>query len=167
LNHATITIRPAGLSDVPAVTRLWDEFMKHQANLVARENPSSKPYWIRRPGHLRSYQYWARKNIRSNTGSVLIAEVDGQMAGYSLFFILTPPPVFQVRRLGHIGELFVKEKYRGLGIGSRLYEEAVGWFRRKRIKHLSLVVIKGNDLPHSIYKKWGFFDNFVEMRKKL
>jgi len=110
---------------------------------------------------------WARKNVRSTTGNVLIAEVDGKVAGYSLLYVITAPPVFRIHRLGHIGELYVREKYRGLGVGSKLYGEATKWFRRKRIRHLSLVVLKGNDLPHSIYEKWGFFDNFIEMRKKL
>ena len=162
-----ITIRTARLADVPTVTKLWNEFMKHQANLVARENPRARPFWTRRPNSPLSFAKWARKNIRSSTGNVLIAEVNGRVAGYSLVFILTAPPVFLVRRLGHIAELYVKEKYRGLGVGSKLYAEATSWFRRKGIKHLSLVVLKGNDLPHSIYEKWGFFDNFIEMRKKL
>ena len=162
-----ITIRTARLADVPTVTKLWDEFMKYQANLVARENPRARLSWTRRPNSLPSYAKWARKNIRSSTGNVLIAEVDGKVAGYSLIYVLTLPPVFRIHRLGHIGELFVKEKYRGLGVSSKLYEEAAKWFRRKRLQHLSLVVIKGNDLPHSIYEKWGFFDNFIEMRKKL
>lgn len=162
-----ITIRTARLADVPTVTKLWNEFMKYQADLLARENPPARPFWTRRPNSLRSFAKWARTTIRSSTGNVLIAEVNGKVAGYSLIFIMTLPPVFRLRRLGHIGELYVKEKYRGLGVGSELYREATKWFRRKRVQHLSLIVLKGNDLPHSIYEKWGFFDHFVEMRKTL
>ena len=162
-----ITTRTARLADVPTVTKLWDEFMKHLENLAARENPRAKLSWTRRPSAFRNYGKWVRKHIRSSIGTVLIAEVDGKVAGYSLIYILTLPPAFQIHRLGHIAELFVKEQYRGLGVSSKLYKEATKWARRKRVQHLSLVVMKGNDIPHSIYEKWGFFDNFIEMRKKL
>ena len=98
---------------------------------------------------------------------VYIAEVDGEVVAYALIFIMTLPPIPRLRRLGYISDMYVKEKYRSLGIASKLYEEATKWFRRKGIKHLSLIVLKGNDLAHSIYEKWGFFDNFVEMRKRI
>lgn len=149
------------------VTKLWNEFVKDHMEVVTQASPASKVYLNRRPGAAKNFATRARKNIRARTGKVFIAEVDEKPAGYSLLFIRTVPPISRLHRLGYISDMYVRKKYRGLGISSKLNDEATKWFRQKGIKHVALVVMTGNSLAHSIYEKWGFFDYHVEMRKKI
>lgn len=162
-----ITIRAARLADIRTVTELWKEFMKDQEEIVTQRNPKSRPFLVRLPDAVKNFADWASKNIRGRTGRVYIAEVDGKPAGYSLISIRIRPPIARLRRLGYIDDLFVKKEYRGLGISSKLKDEATRWFRKKGIRHVALVVGKGNEPAHSIYEKWGFFDYHVEMRMKI
>ena len=162
-----ITIRTARLADVPTLTKLWSEFVKDQTEIIIRNNPNSKPYLVKRPDAAKNFSDWAQRKVRSRSARVYIAEVDGKPAGFSLIFIRTGPPIMRLRGLGYIDDLFVKEEYRGLGISSKLYREATKWFRQKGMRHVALTVGTGNEPAHSIYKKWGFFDYHVEMRKKL
>jgi GNAT superfamily N-acetyltransferase len=96
-----------------------------------------------------------------------LAEVDGNAVGYSFIFIKPNPFSLKITKLGYIDHLLVKQEFRGQGISSALNSKAMGWFRRKRIRHLSLHVLEPNKTAQAIYRKWGFFPFVVEMRKNL
>ena len=98
---------------------------------------------------------------------IQLATMDGKPAGYSLVFIKTNPFNSRIRKIGLIDHLFVKKELRGRKISSALVREAITWFRRKGIRHLSLFVLERNRIPQAIYRKWGFFPFVVEMRKNL
>jgi len=76
-------------------------------------------------------------------------------------------PIFSLEKLGHISDLFVRKKFRGIGISSMFRDEAIRWFKKKRMKYATLDVYPDNVIPYKIYKKWGFFDFHLEMRKKI
>ena len=41
------------------------------------------------------------------------------------------------------------------------------WFRKKGVKTLSIKVYDANKFAHDIYKKWGFKNYHIELRKKI
>jgi GNAT superfamily N-acetyltransferase len=87
--------------------------------------------------------------------------------GLSVISIQTSPPIRRLRRYGSIDLLYVVAAHRGKGISTLLMQEASQWFERRGVRHLSLQVIHDNRLARAIYRRWGFFDFFVEMRRQL
>ena len=161
------TIRKAKLGDVPNLLYLWKEFMEYHDEMLIKQNPRLKPHLIKRKNAEIIFKKFIKKNIRSKNSLVSIAEVNGKPAGYSLIYIKTNIPVFELGKIGHISDLFVKKQYRGMKISSKFKNEGIIWFKKKRIKYISLQVYTDNKFAHSIYKKWGFFDYHIEMRRRI
>ena len=107
------------------------------------------------------------KNLRSRNAAIYLAELDGKPVGLSVLTVRENARIYKLRRLGHIVILYVREKYRGLGISTKLYAETLQWFAKKRLPYISLTVMTDNLSAHAIYERWGFFDYQIDMRRKL
>ncbi len=160
-------IRKAKLSDVPGIVDMWRDFMKEHNCIVTRANPKLKPYTILSRDAREEFRSFAIKKIRSRNGRVVVAEEDGRMVGYALFFIKKGPPVYTKKIFGYISDLFVKRDFRKKGISSLFREEAIKFFRKKGIKHSSIMVSPTNTHARNVYKKWGFQEYHIEMRRKI
>ena len=165
-NGKTI-IRKAELKDIPDILILWKEFMYEHDRLVLNKNPRLKPYLIRKNNATGIMRNFIQKNIKANNSVVYIAEVKSKPAGYCLALIKDNIAIFNLSKIGYISDLFIKKEYRGKNISSEFKNIVIRWLKDRKIKHISLVVKKDNKFAYSVYKKWGFFDYHIEMRKKL
>ncbi|KFN02507.1 GNAT family N-acetyltransferase [Bacillus clarus] len=66
---------------------------------------------------------------------------------------------------GKIEVLFVDEKYRRNGLGLKLMNSAVEWFKEKQIYEIELTVVYGNEVV-SFYQKLGFYPRSISMTTK-
>ncbi|MCR8858516.1 GNAT family N-acetyltransferase [Bacillus pseudomycoides] len=66
---------------------------------------------------------------------------------------------------GKIEVLFVDEKYRRNGLGLKLMNSAVEWFKEKQIYEIELTVVYGNEAV-SFYQKLGFYPRSIIMTTK-
>jgi ribosomal protein S18 acetylase RimI-like enzyme len=162
-----ITIREAKIKDSIKITELAKEFMHYHDETIIKNNPLMKPYLDKRKDHSAIFRKFLEKNIRSRNAVVFIAESDGNAAGYSLNYIKNNIPIFKMEKIGYISDLFVKKEYRSKGISTRFKDAAMQWFKSKKIRYISLCVYNDNEFAHSVYKRWGFIDYHVEMRKKI
>lgn len=162
-----MTIRQAKLKDVGEVVSLWENFMDEHDKIILKKNPRLKAYLVRKKNAAGIFRKFIQKNIKSKNAVVYIAEVDGKSAGYCLVFIKDNIAVFNLKKIGYISDLFVKKDYRGRGISSKFMDAAIRFVKNKKIKHISLVVKKDNKSAYSVYKRWGFLDYHIEMRKRL
>ena len=62
------------------------------------------------------------------------------------------------RRIRHTGYVVVgiREKYRGMGIGSKLFSELDKWTRENNLTRLELTVVSSNIVAKHLYEKNGF-----------
>jgi GNAT superfamily N-acetyltransferase len=164
---AEVTIRRARMEDLAMLVTLTGEFHRDHSRIVARANPERQAGYQTRQDWERVRESFLRKNLRSRNAVLFIAEADGIPAGLSLLAIRENMPMYRLRRLGHIVILYVRKRYRGRGISTRLYEEAVQWFSGKGLTNISLNVMSDNPDARAIYKKWGLFDFMIEMRRKI
>ncbi len=160
-------IRKARLKDVPGIVDLWKEFIREHDRVVLNNNPKLKPYMKKRKNAQDIFIGILKNNIRSGNGLVLVAESGGKLAGYGIFRINKGHPVFSIERIGCISDIFIKKGFRGKGISSLFRDDAIKFFRKKGIKHLSLQVFSANSHAHEIYRKWGFQDYLIDMRKPI
>lgn len=97
---------------------------------------------------------------------VFIAEEKGKLIGYASGKIVEKPDYISDRE-GFIDELYVEEDYRGIGVGRKLYEKLVEYFRKEKCTHLSLNTYAINKKAIAIYKKWGFMEFDLNLRKLI
>ncbi|MDD5339792.1 MAG: GNAT family N-acetyltransferase [Candidatus ainarchaeum sp.] len=160
-----ISIRRAKPGDMDALAALWNGLMLHHVKLYGRDKRAENHEFRKDAESI--WRKWALKNIRSQNGLVLIAEDGGRPVGYSLSLIKPNIPVFRIRKLGHMSDLYIRPGYRGKGIGTRFRDAAFRWFRKKGIRHASIAVHALNPASWKIYRKWGFSDYHMEMRRRL
>ena len=141
--------------------------MESHDKMVVDRNPSLKPYCEHLSDASEKFRIYAKRCIHSKNAVIFLAENKDGILGYCLCIIKKNIPIFKVKLLGHIRDLYVEKKYRNQGISSMLINEALEWFKSKNIKHTSIMVSPENPKAHKIYGKWGFNDYHMEMRKKI
>ncbi len=94
------------------------------------------------------------KRLNDGAGKVyLVAELDKEISGFLSF------DNWDTRRTEHTGlfSVFLKKKWRGMGIGRILIKGLLDWGKENKInKKISLYVFSTNKNAIALYKKMGF-----------
>ena len=162
-----ISIRKARLDDVDKIVELWKEFMNEHDKAVLRKNPSLKHFIARKKNAAGIFRKFVKKNIVSKYGVIFVAETNDNLIGYSLNLIKDNIIVYKIKKIGYISDLYVKKQYRKKHISSRFKDLAIEWFKNKAINHVSIAVHRENEVAHSIYRKWGFIDYHIDLRREV
>lgn len=139
------TIRPATDSDLDAVASMWRSFMKDQQRYL-RSVRLTKANVADTRAHL------ARLVPH---GQVLVAEVDGAIAGYAVV-VVNLPPLDTYFASATISDVWVEPAHRGQGVGRALMRAAVATIRDTGLHAVSLSVAAGNDAARALYRSLGF-----------
>lgn len=161
-----VKIRRADLKDLDLLVKMWKEFMEYDRDIV-KKNPKIRPHRRKKENAHLIFRKFITEKMTSSDAIVYIAEVDGKPAGYNLTFIEDNVPIFSIEKLGCVGDIFIREKFRGKGVASAFRKRAFAWLKKKGIKHATISLMAVNDRAHEIYRKWGFFDYRINMRRKI
>jgi ribosomal protein S18 acetylase RimI-like enzyme len=135
--RAVISTRAARAEDAAELTRI------DLATWTAGVSPAPAPD----PGS-------AFFDERKRPEDVIVAEIDGVVAGYVMLHQAIPLPSHD--HVLEINGLAVEPLRQGLGIGRRLVDEAVQEARRRGALKLSLRVLGPNTGARSLYESCGF-----------
>ena len=104
----------------------------------------------------RTTALYRRRFRRSRTGEAahLVAVADGGVVG-SLSIRRDSHPV--TRHVATLGMLVIA-KWRGLGVGTALMDEAMRWARSAGVERVELTVYPHNDAAIALYRKFGFVE---------
>lgn len=159
-------IRKAKTKDISVIVELWKGFMK-DFNDKFSENKTIKDYITLKKNAGKDFRKFAEEKIKSKDGKIFIVEEGNEPIGYMLIYIKKTIPIYKLKKIGYISDLFIKKEFRRRGISSKLKKKAISWFKKKGMKHMSIQVYADNKIPYDIYKKWGFSDFHIELRKKI
>jgi GNAT superfamily N-acetyltransferase len=104
-------------------------------------------------------------------GAIFVASAapDGPPLGWTVV-IETNDDAFIVeaeRRFAYIAELFLVEAMRGQGAGRALIDACADWAKGRGLGILAIGVLTGNRHAHDVYRRAGFADYSVQLRKYL
>ena len=119
------TYRFANAQDLPAIVEI--------------ENAAMSCPWS-----LKSYE----EAITTDHSFVMVAEDDGQIAAFSVFY-LTPPEA-------ELPDIVVDEKYRGKGLGRQLLTRSMEELESRGIGTIFLEVRVSNTPARRLYESFGF-----------
>lgn len=88
---------------------------------------------------------------------------DGDLAGFVATDINEGPPVFEQPDRLHVGDIYVKERYRGEGLGRELMAHAADRARAEECEAVTLDVDIDNERALAFYETLGF----APLRKQL
>lgn len=92
------------------------------------------------------------KNSQDTKSLVLVAEQSGNIAG---FLWADRQSANRIRHCAYIVIGILKD-YRGMGIGTQLFDKLEAWSRTSGITRLELTVMKHNETAVGLYQKKGF-----------
>lgn len=160
-----VKIRYAGLKDVPVIVDLWKEFMTHDKNLPRTKK--MKIYIKLKPNASVIFTKSVRSFINSKNSAIFLAEHENSIVGYCLIRIQKNNPIYKIKRIGFIDDIYVKTGLRKKGIGTLFLRNAYAWFKKNDVKHLALYVDINNKIARHAYIKRGFEDDHMIMRRNL
>ena len=102
-------------------------------------------------------------------GRILVAEVDGDVAGYATILPKVRSEQLKAGDLeyGLISDLIVLERYRGLGLGQKLLAAAEQYAKACKVRYLRIGVLAGNQVAESLYASSGFSPLYTELEKTI
>jgi len=151
-------IRFAQKSDLPAIADLAREMIDYHHAL--------DPYYKAAAGYV-NLEGDLGKELTDKNSLFLIAEQNKEILGYFRGSVDPSPNYVEPEKIGVVYDLFVTEKQRGRSIGSRLLDEALSWFKKKKAKNIELNVDTRNPAGIAFWKRHGFADYKLRLRRDL
>jgi diamine N-acetyltransferase len=87
---------------------------------------------------------------------ILIAEVEGAMAGYAKLLNTEPPDCVRIRPAWEIVRLYVEQRLHGGGVAHALMQACLDEAGRAGCRGVFLGVWEHNPRAQAFYRKWGF-----------
>ncbi len=143
-----IEVRDATRSDLRAVTGLWMELAKHHSKL-------SDDFALSWDSRLRWSRYITARFKEIST-KLVVADEDGELVGFMLCLLSPNTPVYAERKIGVISDVYVVPERRKKGITKLMFDHAVQWFRKNKVKTIQLGVAAVNPEALAVWRGLGF-----------
>lgn len=148
-SNKAIKVRPSRVDDIPALQE------------IARNSHRDSRFYAdsRFPVRLCDalYETWIQKSCTGYADTVLVAEFNEQVLGYVSCHLLRDTP------RGRIGLVGVTTPSRGQGVGSRLVNNALDWFRNCGVETVEVVTQGRNIAAQRLYQRCGFLTHEVQL----
>jgi len=152
LAEAAITIRQASIDDAKPLTDLayttfWDAFAHHPKNA-----PDDLNHYMRQAFSLEQIT----SELADEKNIFLLAEIEGELAGYSKLIVDTIEPGITAERPVELSRLYSQQKFLGTGVGKMLMAACLEWAKSNGRDVMWLGVWEFNPRAQRFYGKNGF-----------
>ncbi|MDQ7798162.1 MAG: GNAT family N-acetyltransferase [Candidatus Edwardsbacteria bacterium] len=106
--------------------------------------------------------YFARF-IGTDDRKAFVAVESDAIIGYISVYIKEQADFWKIKNVGDISGLMVQKEHRGKGIGKKLLQRAVGYFKGKGIKQYALFTSVNNKNGIEFYEKCGLEKLYTTM----
>lgn len=154
----TLQIRAAEDDDLEAIVALNHALFQEDAG---QRDPYMNLDWAREEGSA----YFAR-HLASKTSHCLVADVSGAVAGYLVGYrrgassLRTAPEA-------ELESMFVRQAFRGDGVGARLVDAFLAWCRERGIQRVSVTAYAANEGAIRFYQRTGFSSAGVTLERSV
>ncbi len=154
-----INIRCATKNDIKQLASLWRKLVS--------DPEASDQNIIPCDENVERWSSFVEKIIREDPCQILVAEDQGNIVGYILYVKKTRTNLLLRMYCASIYDLYVLPQYRGRGIGKKLLEEAINKIGESGIECIELSVWIKNTRAINLYRRHGFKNYVIKMRKIL
>ena len=114
-------IRRAALDDLDAIEPLWKEMALFHQNL--------DPYFTIIPEAETRHRTYMSELLQDESKRIFVADDGAKLLGYIMAEINAYPPIYECTEYGHIGAISITRAARRQGVGRKLLDVALDWFR--------------------------------------
>ena len=106
--------------------------------------------------------------IKDENAKILVAKIENKVVGFACLCVQKKERKgYKVNKIGYIYNLGVDEKYRRKGVGKKLVESAINYFRENGCEAVDLNVFWFNQEALKFYQNLGFDILDVSLRKEV
>jgi len=138
----TVHLRPAGPSDLLRLTEIYNWYVQHSTATFDEEAASPDD----------RYAWFATFDV-SGPYQLLVAEIDGVVAGYASTSRYRPHPAFSATVEITV---YLDHGARGHGLGARLYDALLDRLRREGVHSVVAAVALPNEASVGLHVSRGF-----------
>lgn len=155
-------IRYAAIQDLPQIVKLG-------RSLLELHQEFDNDYYQLENNFDGLFGKWVEEQIINPNNLIIVAEDEQSVSivGFISGFLKALYPWFITKSVGHISYLMVDPKYQKQGIGQKLEQEAISWFKAKNIKYIELYVEEINFIGLNAWSKYGFLPFKKFLKKKI
>lgn len=156
-------VRPARSDEVGEIAALWSELVAYHQTIDPRL-PKAAPDGEER------YAYMLYELLLTGPRHMAFVAVNerGALVGY-VFGMVTDlvPPVFMSERGGLLADIYVKPDYRRQGVGRKLYDAILEWFRSKDVTKVEWDAAVKNTDALAFWHAVGGQDMMIRIKLEL
>jgi len=160
-----VKIREYRESDRAALVKLLEELMDYIVSIDDLERTR------RMPEFGESYTQRTLQKVAENNGIIYAAEHDAEVAGVVVGIIPEQTKEDQLEhvpaKFGEVLEIVVKPEYRGKGVGMKLMNKLLEYFKENNCTVSGVGVLVPNRKAHRLYCELGYEDRSIYMTKDL
>ena len=153
------TIRKLQEDDVDGICELWGQFARMRESQTQSRilNDDAADYFFG----------YATGLLHRKDTLTLVAADEGVLVGYLIAQQQRRPPIYHHTRVAYISDAFVAESHRKQGLLRNFINEVEKWAIREGVTALDVQIFKANELAQEVYRKMGFHDYRVLLRREL
>lgn len=145
-------IKPATIDDLKTVQGL--NLMLFEKEIVDFDSTLNREWTFSEVG-----ENYFKARIVEDDGCVFLAYVDNEIVGYLAGGLVDVKKSYRaLPNLAELENMFVLDKNRGMGIGSKLFQAFVEWSKLKKVSRLRVAASAQNVGGLKFYRKNGFTD---------
>ncbi|MGB0653093.1 MAG: GNAT family N-acetyltransferase [Thermoplasmatota archaeon] len=154
-----VTVRRFEEDDIEGISELWEEFAKMREDMTHNQilNENAPDYFFG----------YATGLLQRKDTLCLVAEDEGELAGYLIATKQRKPPIYSHTRIAYLSDVFVPDAHRKKGILTQFITELKAWCKNERITAIDVMLFKENELAQEIYRRMGFRDYRVVLRQEV
>lgn len=110
---------------------------------------------------------WLKSRLKKNRAEIFLALDGKKLIGFALGWVEKSDYHTRIKKWGYLSHIYVSPKYRRKGIGMLLVKKMIGWFKKNKMKYITLWVFWQNDLGKKVWRSLGFKESEILMQKRI
>ena len=156
-----IIIRPATRADAPALGRLGVLLVRLHYEF------DQQRFLAPRAGMEQGYGSFLSSQIKSPDAFVLVAELDGEVIGYTYATVEGPDWMSLRGAAGVLQDIIVDPAHRGKGAGRLLLDATLAELKARGAPRVVLSTAERNEHAQHVFASAGFRRTMIEMTREL
>ena len=140
--------RRANKADIPQMLPLWRE--------IADIHSAMEKMYVTVPGAEAKFAVYLESMLDKENTRVIVAEIDGKIAGYVIGTVSTMPDVFVLKKRMYVQDMVIDPTYRRQGIARKLMGDILTYAKEQEVEKLDLMVAVKNEGANKFWREMGF-----------
>ena len=158
---SVVKIIPVTTNDKHFLLQVQDLFNELYNYIGATENP------LMLPPEKNAAEMWTDsvEKILGRFGKLIVAVENDTVIGFAAGLLRFTPDYLGTKKVGYITFFYVSTVARKKNIGKKMLIELENWFKDKKVHSIELQVTFNNTIGQAFWKKMGYKNEVIQLRK--